>query len=268
MSGLSDKQEGSALLLTRRAMLFSGCAFVAGCGGDGGGSAPSPPPPVVRVPFSFANGTDGFTADFADYAPGQEIGDQGIRFLSGIRRVPAPLNARTGLLVAGTNRSDDLFMYIWRPITGLVPGQRYRVAVEFTFATNVPPDCVGVGGSPGEGVTLKAGAAAREPAKSVQSNLVLTNIDKANQRQSGREAIVVGTFAGGGGTCSSGTYRLKTVSTASPEQNPPPEPLSPGALLVTADGAGRLWIVIGTDSGFEARTEIYYLEGVATFTPL
>jgi hypothetical protein len=37
--------------------------------------------------------------------------------------------------------------------------------------------------------------------------------------------------------------------------------------MVTSDAAGRLWIVIGTDSGFEARTEIYYLEGSVLFTP-
>ena len=44
--------------------------------------------------------------------------------------------------------------------------------------------------------------------------------------------------------------------------SPPPD-----ALLINADAQGRLWIVIGTDSGFEGRTEIYYLDGVATFTP-
>jgi hypothetical protein len=38
--------------------------------------------------------------------------------------------------------------------------------------------------------------------------------------------------------------------------------------VIAADAFGRLWYVIGTDSGFESRTEIYYLDGAATFTPV
>jgi hypothetical protein len=63
-------------------------------------------------------------------------------------------------------------------------------------------------------------------------------------------------FGRGGGTCESGIYALKTLR--SPQDRIP---------TLTADASGRLWLVIGTDSGFEDRTEIYYLEGAATFTP-
>ena len=221
----------------------------------------------MRVPFSFASGTDGFTADFADYKPGQELGKEGINFVSEVRRLPPPLDNRFGLLVGGTNRSDDLFMYISRPVTGLVPGQLYRVNVVIVFATNAPAGCIGVGGAPGESVYLKAGATAAEPSKRIVDDLVEISIDKANQAQSGRELIVIGNLAGGAGTCTAPEYRLKTLSTAAPEQiGAPPPPAD--ALRVTADAAGRLWIVIGTDSGFEARTEIYFIEGVATFTPV
>ncbi|MDP8912449.1 MAG: hypothetical protein M3N39_02595, partial [Pseudomonadota bacterium] len=117
--------------------------------------------------FSFAAGQDGFTADFSDYSPGMELGDQGIRFVAEVRRLPPPLDNRFGFLLGGTNRSADLFMYIYRPVTGLVAGQRYRVRVDVTFATNVPPDCVGIGGSPGQSVVIKAGATAIQPIKSV-----------------------------------------------------------------------------------------------------
>lgn len=204
-------------------------------------------------------------ADFAEYTPGMEQGEFGIHFLSDLRGLPSPLNNRSGLLVAGTNRSDDLFMYIYRQVTGLTPGQRYHVEIEITFASNVPADCVGAGGSPGEGVSIKAGAAAAAPAKRVENNRVVTNIDKGNQATSGREMVVIGDFTGGGGTCSNGEYRIKSLSTSS---QPPSSPVPPeDALLLTADNAGRLWIVIGTDSGFESRTEIFYLEGFAVLTP-
>jgi hypothetical protein len=98
---------------------------------------------------------------------------------------------------------------------------------------------------------------------------VVSSVDKGQQVTSGREMILIGNFAGGGGTCTAGEYRAKSLSTASPEPQPVPAPPPPAdALLLTADAQGRLWIVIGTDSGFEGRTEIYYLEGFATFTPV
>ena len=220
------------------------------------------------MPFSFANGSDGFTADFADYSPGMEVGDTGIRFASEFRRLPPPLDNRFGLLLGGDNRSDDLFMYIYRPVTGLVPGQRYRVRVDITFATNVPSGCFGIGGAPGESVYVKAGAAAAQPSKVTVSGNIRSSVNKGNQSQSGREMIAIGDFSGGGGTCIAGQYRSKSLSTANPEVTPAPLPSPPpDALLINADAQGRLWIVIGTDSGFEGRTEIYYLDGVATFTP-
>ncbi len=213
--------------------------------------------------FSFATGTDGFTADFADYSPGQEIGPNGILFQSEVRRLPAPLDNRFGLLVGGTNRSDDLFMFIWREVSGLMPGQRYRVATQVTIATNVPAGCVGVGGPPGEGVAIKAGASPVKPAKAVSNspgsggNLrVNFEKDAGPLPIGGNQVFTIGDFSGGGGTCNQGIYALKTL--ISPADRIP---------TLTADSIGRLWIVIGTDSGFEARTEIYYLEGAVTFTP-
>ena len=210
------------------------------------------------MPFSFANNSDGFVADFAEYSPGQELGDSGIRFQSEVRRLPPPLDNRFGLLVAGTNRSDDLFMYIYRPVTGLVPGQRYRVETEVLIATNAPANCAGVGGPPGEGVAIKAGASPVRPAKSVTQNRVMVNFEKdaSGLPVGGNQVFTIGNFAGGAGTCTQPIYALKTLR--SPADRIP---------TLTADASGRLWIVIGTDSGFEARTEIYYLEGEATFTP-
>ncbi|HEX6375644.1 MAG TPA: hypothetical protein VFZ91_07975 [Allosphingosinicella sp.] len=211
------------------------------------------------MPFSFAAGIDGFTADFADYSPGQEIGPNGILFNSEFRRLPAPLDNRFGLLVAGTNRSDDLFMFIWREVSGLVPGRSYRVATEVTIATNVPAGCAGIGGAPGESVVIKAGASPVRPAKAINAaGNVGVNFDKdaGPLTVGGNQVFTIGDFSGGGGTCGQGVYAPKTLR--SPDDRIP---------TLTADSGGRLWIVIGTDSGFEDRTEIYYLEGAVTFTP-
>ncbi len=217
----------------------------------------------VRILFSFAAGSDGFTADFADYSPGMETSPNGILFQSEFRRLPPPLDNRFGLLVGGTNRSDDLFMFIWREVSGLVPGQRYRVETEVLIATNAPADCVGAGGAPGEAVAIKAGASPVRPAKALSTspgslNTFRVNFDKdaGPLPVGGNQVFTIGNFAGGGGTCTQPIYALKTLR--SPADRIP---------TLTADANGRLWLVIGTDSGFESRTEIYYLEGSATFTP-
>ncbi len=208
--------------------------------------------------FSFGTGLDGFTANIADYSPGMEVGDQGIRFVSEVRRLPPPLDNRFGLLLGGTNRSDDLFMFIWREISGLAPNRLYRVDVDVTIATNIGRNCAGVGGSPGEGVVIKAGASPVQPATTLINNNFRVNFEKDRNPLpiGGDQVVTIGNFANSTEICSDGRYELKTLSSTGTRSG-----------MVTSDSAGRLWLVIGTDSGFEARTEIYYLEGTATFTP-
>ena len=41
-----------------------------------------------------------------------------------------------------------------------------------------------------------------------------------------------------------------------------------GAVEATTDGSGSLWLFVGTDSGFEATTSVYYTWVTATFEPL
>ncbi len=69
-------------------------------------------------------------------------------------------------------------------------------------------------------------------------------------------AIVLGNIAQEmPGNCTSPVYRTKTLS--SQDRRP----------VVTTDSSGRLWLVIGTESGFERESRIYYRQGNATLTP-
>ena len=208
--------------------------------------------------FSFATGTDGFTADIADYRPGQEAGEAGVKFVSEFRRLPPLLDNRFGLLLGGTNRSDDLFMFIWREVTGLVPNRLYKVDTDVTIATNIGRNCAGVGGSPGEGVVIKAGASPVRPSTSLVSGTYRVNFEKDRNPLpiGGDHVVTIGNFANSTEICAGGSYELKKLSSTGTRSG-----------MVTSDAAGKLWIVIGTDSGFEARTEIYYLEGSVLFTP-
>jgi len=248
------------LLLSRRAMLLSGgAALLAGCKVDVI-SNPDPDPPgpnppsTVRLDFSFANGLAGWEAAYADYSLGMEAS---IGFAFGHERLPAPLNAVSGLYLSADNRSDDVFMYITRLVDGLAPNRRYRIETRIDIATNVPPGCPGAGGSPGESVYVKAGGTGTRPEKIVQGNFVTVNFDKGAQSTGGPNAFVIGDIAQtqAAGGCLNAPYQRKTLTTGA---NGP---------AVTTDSSGRLWLVIGTDSGFEGFTKLYYLDGRAILTP-
>lgn len=217
--------------------------------------SPSPSPTVpVQIDFGFAAGLDGWLADYADYPQGDEAD---IGFLAEHRQLPVPLDHRSGLLLSSRNESDDVFMYVWRPITGLQPGRRYRVDMEVVFASNAPPGCAGAGGAPGEAVAVKIGATRIAPSRIVENGHVRVNFDKGHQQQSGSNAVVIGNIAQlEPGSCSgSNPYRLKSLVSGS------------AGPVVAASDQGTLWAVIGTDSGFEGVTALYLLGGRITLTP-
>ena len=83
------------------------------------------------------------------------------------------------------------------------------------------------------------------------------NIDKGNQASSGEDAITIGTIGVelpglGGGPL----YKMKTLDNF---QDP---------LFVTSDDLGTVWLLVGTDSGFEALTRIYLVDITVEFTPI
>lgn len=245
------------------------------CGDSGSMSAPAPiqtvPPAPTPTPtptpaptpgpkptlgsvvseFSFANDANGFQAAFSDFAPGQEAA---VAFTAMPERVPSPLAGLSGYGVSGANPSNDVFMYVWKLVTGLAPNQPYQVTVSLHFATNAPPGCPG---SPGENVTIKAGATPIAPANVTQNGRVTVNFDKGNQATAGANAAVLGNFAQTivAGTCGQPLYAEKSLNTGAT------------APTVTSDGSGQLWLVIGADSGYAGTTKIYFLDGIATFSP-
>jgi hypothetical protein len=202
--------------------------------------------------FDFAQGPQGWIPGFADYPPADEA-IYGLR--ADYSSLPAPLDiSRSALFISGVNRSDDLFMYFrWRG--GLRRNTSYRVAFEIEFATRVPAGCAGVGGAPGEGVTVKAGATTVEPIPVVgDDGHYRMNVDKGNQANGGRDAVVLGDIANSQTCGDEPRWELKQLS-------------SMPALDVTTDDSGSVWLFFGTDSGFESITSLYYTRFAAEFEP-
>lgn len=249
------------MLFSRRLFLVAGTSsgFVGSCGGSS--PAPPPPPPAPAPPapltfdFSFAENLAGWEPAAADYAIDQEAA---IDFAFGHERLPDPLSDRRGMFLQSRNEADDVFMYAARLLDGLRPGTLYRIGVRLSFATDAPPGCSGIGGAPGEAVTIKAGASPRRPEPRLEQGMVRVNFDKGDQSEDGEEVVAIGHFAQEppGTDCLMPEYRLKTLARES------------GGPQVRSDSSGRLWLVIGTDSGFEGITRIYFLDGRFTLTPV
>ena len=233
-----------ALLL---AMLFAGC----GSGGGGsdacaGGAACSAGEQI----YDFANGAQEWRAGFADYPSG---GEELYELRGALMPLPPQLGlAGTGYGLSGINYSDDLFMYLTRRVSGLAPGRVYRIDFVVEFATNAPSGCIGVGGAPGEHVTLKAGASSAEPeALPDADGFQRMSVDKGNQAQGGADASVLG-HIGNTNSCPNAAYQLKALG---------------GGHWAAADDSGGLWLIVGTDSGFEGRTALYYRRITVNLTP-
>ena len=156
----------------------------------------------------FNDGLDGWSGGFADYPVGSDV-DYHLEW--GWRLLPEPFSGH-GFHLAGTNRSDDLFMFLKKRITGLLPETEYLFGVEVTFATNAPNGCAGAGGAPGESVYLKAGISVEEPLPVQKGGDWRMNIDKGNQGTDGKDARVIGNIANSSGQCSGTPYELKTVT--------------------------------------------------------
>ena len=207
---------------------------------------------AVELNYNFRLGALGWTADFADYPLAT---DNGIYELDArIRLMPRKLTRlpQRGFYIQGHNRSDDLFMFLKRRIGAadrIVANQTYRIDYVVTLASNAASGCFGAGGAPGESVFLKVGASPFEPRAVLQSNGVLRmNVDIGNQSQSGAAASVAGNIANGV-ECDSAFPILPFVFIERSHRHP---------TNVTANANGELWLIVGTDSGFEGLTRLYY----------
>ncbi len=227
----------------------AGIGGAAGTAGSGGG-----PPQTVTLDFDFNQGLQGWSAGFADYADGM----MDLQLDSGSRTLPTELGSGKGFMIQGHNRSDDLYMFIKRsvgPEVGLRSYVKYHGTIRVEFASNAQKGCVGVGGAPGESVFLKYGTTPTNPIPVLTGGVWRMNVDKGDQGNAGP----VGTLAG------------DIANSQDCDGNPSFESLTRTRVLDVdqqADKNGVLWILIGTDSGYEGFTQLYYRTVHAVLEPV
>lgn len=212
----------------------------------------------IHLKFDFRQGAQGWETGFAEYSP--QTADMMLE--AGTRSLPSELGINgTAYYLQGMNHSADLFMFLKRRLgtdDGLVPGQEYRVVFTIVFASDAPSGAVGIGGSPGEAVYVKAGASAVEPEVYLDSDTYyyVMTVDKGSGNSgSGTAASVVGNIANG----LSGEEDRHYISLERQYEH---------EYTVSANPEGELWLLVGTDSGFEGLTAIYYQSIAVTLIPL
>ena len=82
------------------------------------------------------------------------------------------------------------------------------------------------------------------------------NVDIGNQSVGGAQAVVLGDVANSRSCEQPRQWERKSFAGRS----------TPMRLSIPSDG--RAWLLFGVDSGFEARTEVYFTRAAVTLTPL
>lgn len=201
---------------------------------------------VFSITYNFNTADNGWTGDFADYPEGDSIAYE---LFFKHDTLPTNLNSnatKKALHISGNNKSDDLFMFIKKKVIGLRPNTEYEVLFNIKFASDAPTGAVGIGGSPGESVFLKAGASILEPKKILVDGMYRMNIETGSQSESGSDMHTMGTI---------GVASTTTQFTQITRYNN-----SSSSFIVTTDDNGDVWLIVGTDSGFEGTTTLYYTQ--------
>ena len=216
---------------------------------------------IITASYDFRDGQQSWQHGYSNFSPGME---DIIEFEAQLQESPEELEREgTGYYFSAHNRSDDLFMFLKRRLgaeEGINPNQSYMLEYEILFASNTPSNCFGIGGAPGESVWLKAGGATIEPEVIEENDYYVMNVDIGNQSVGGEAAAVTGDVANG--------IPCDEVDDLEDAPYVAIERTYSHEFAVEADESGELWLLVGTDSGFEGLNTLYYLEIDVELHPL
>jgi len=196
---------------------------------------------VKEFEFDFTGNTEGWEGFFSDYPAGSENFYE-LGFSHSF--LPAPLNESVrSIKISGNNHSDDLLALIVKKIDGLLPNAVYSVTFNIELASNVTSNSPGAGGSPD--LEFGVGGLSYKPENSLDAGYYRPNFTSLLQsRQSNEVLQSVGRI--GVSTDFPAPFTLVNRNNLS-------EPMQ-----LKTNNNGEMWLMIGTDSGFEGITTLYY----------
>lgn len=210
---------------------------------------------VLETDFSkvaTANPPGGWAALFAEYPDGA---NEFYELTSGLKNLPEPLDqTKKAFMLSGNNHSDALQMWLVKQLSGLAPESKYSIATEVELASKYPDGSVGIGGSPGNSVHLVSKFSTQgytlEMGKSKSDNvkLVLKKVEALP------ESVMELDLGDVSITSDQYVYKLITRYKSSDTN------------VAVTDKDGKLWAFVGTWSGFEGVTTLYYTRIKFTLT--
>ncbi|REE91724.1 copper amine oxidase-like protein [Paenibacillus taihuensis] len=207
-------------------------------------SNPSQTPHSLDFNYQFTKEMEGWKGGFADLPVDYDKAIYELDFAH--KLLPVDKNTSNyGLKLSGHNRSDDLFMYLSKGISGFKPNTSYNVNLKFAMYTDAGGGMIGIGGSPAESIFLKAGILSEEPlavpTTSSGSQYYRMNVDIGSQGVGGKDVKVIGNAAKPNAD-QDGYQRVEFNYSAK----------------VTANAKGEIYVLIGADSGYEGLTTLYF----------
>lgn len=181
-------KEGRKNMRSNKLLLIGLCLVVltlAGCSGSY--------EQEYQFEYTFEEDQQGWVTDFADLPA--DYDPEIYELDSDWSELPSGLEGNA-IYLRGHNRSDDLFMFLKVQVEELKSNTTYQAEFTIELASNVPEGLMGIGGSPGESVFVKAGATTDEPeVVTDRDGWLRVNIDKGNQASEGEDMINLGTIA-------------------------------------------------------------------------
>lgn len=200
---------------------------------------------VYSSSYSFLDSASSWTGGFADFAEDTT----GYRLHFGLNTLAYKVNAdssKKALRISGFNKSDSLFMYIKRRISGLRPNTEYQLLFNVKLASKEKLGTTDGLGAPGENVYVKAGGSTFEPETTLIDGVYRMNIDIGNPDEDGGNTVVIGHV---GVATTTVDYALITRNNS-----------MLNAAYASTDSQGQLWIIVGTHSTFKGETTLYYTQ--------
>jgi len=199
-----------------------------------------------KMDYSFdfnSIGMENWMSFFSDYPEGEE---NFYELIFESSNLPEPLDTNLkALKISGNNHSDDLFSAVYRKFDGLQPNKNYSITFDIDFASNAPTNAFGVGGSPD--LSIGAGGISYVPKNTLDSNIqhYQPNFESKLQGHLSNEVFqVLGTI---------GVSDIIPTPFMIINRNNLNNPIE-----VMSNSDGEVWLMIATDSGYEATTTLYY----------
>lgn len=192
--------------------------------------------------WDFEQSYDGWTAGFSDYSDSNSVNMGLFDSLTLIPYASSSLNNK-GIAIGGDNTSDDLFIFLKKKITGLLPNSTYKVTFNIGFATEMSSQIF-----IGECALIKVGGSSYEPLSDTigHNGYYQMNIDKGNQQQDGPDMKKISCTHHDSSYSYNHYYRFDTNNINGPIVN------------ITTNSQGEMWVIIGNEMSHEFYTKLFY----------